>query len=368
MNILLINVNIGMGWGGIESHSDTLAQILFKKGHNVIMGCWKEGSVEIGRGNLVLPSRRITIRNSGDIAAILKIIKVSLKEDIHIIIANAGREYWPAAVAAKISGAKVIFVRHQTDRLKKTTCWLINKHVDKVVSVSNAVRDALIESGVSGRKIEVIHNSIDTEQFDPGKIDVEEVRREIGIQSGDIVVGTAGKLDRGKGVYEILSATCILSDKYPSMKLLFVGDGPERANLEKEARGSLMKGRVIFTGMRRDIERMYAAMDIFVLPSTCEEGFGIVLIEVMAMGKPVIGTSVGGIPDIIRNDVNGILIPPQDAGAIANAITRYLDDKGFRGNIAAEGRRTAVCEFSDNAMGDKFERMIQDVYSENLKR
>lgn len=364
MNVLIVNINIGKprGWGGIESHSDTLASTLFRKGHNVIMACWKEGAVEIEAGKLVLPSRRITIRNSGDLAAVIKMIKVFLKEHIHVIIANAGREYWPAAVAAKIAGTKVIFIRHQVDRLKKTTCWLVNKHVDRVIAVSNAVRDALIESGVSGIKIDVIHNSIDTERFDPGKIDRAGVRRELGIYGADIVVGTAGKLDRGKGVYEILSATCLLTDKYPSIKLLFVGDGPERADLEREAGSSLMKGKVIFAGMRRDIERMYAAMDIFALPSY-DEGLPTVLVEAMAMGRSVIATPVGGIPEIVEDGVNGILIPPKNAGAIAEAICRYLYDDGFREKVALEGRNTVQRDFSDKVMGDRFDKVLNEVYN-----
>lgn len=368
MNILLVNINLGTPTccGGIESHSDTLASILFGRGHNVIVGCWKGGSIEIGAGKLVLPSRRITIRNSGDLTAIFRIIRVSLKERIDVVIANAGREYWPAAVAAKVAGAKVIFIRHQTDRLKKTTCMLINNYVDRIVAVSSAVRNVLIKSGVSGNKIDVIHNSIDPERFNFNKIDRNKTRNELGIYKGDIVVGTAGSLSRGKGIYELLSAVSLLAEKYPALKLLFVGKGPEMKDIKREAENLFMKGRVIFTGMRRDIARMYAAMDIFVLPSTCEEAFGMVLIEAMSMGKPVIGTAVGGIPDIIRNNVNGTLIPPGDAGAIAEAIARYLDDEELCKRIASEGRNSALRNFSDDAMGDKFERIIHAVGSKNI--
>ncbi|HAM52023.1 MAG TPA: hypothetical protein DCP92_15540 [Nitrospiraceae bacterium] len=362
MNILLLNVALGRGWGGIESHSDTLAALLSQRGHSVIMGCWNEGSREVA-GGIVLPSRKIWIVNSGDVRAIAKITLAALKEKSDVIIANGGREYWPAAIAAKITGSRLIFIRHQVDRLKRTTCWLINKDVDKVIAVSSAVKNALIESGVSREKVEVIYNSIDQERFNPDVVNRDAVRKELGIESGTIVVGTAGKLNPGKGVFDLLCAVHSLTGKHSAVKLIFVGDGPERKELQGEAERLSMQDRVIFTGVRNDVERMYAAMDIFVLPSSCQEAFGMVLIEAMAMGKPVIATAVGGIPEVVDNEVNGILVPPQNIEALAHAISRYMDDHEFAGRIALEGRKSVEYKFSDKAMGDHFERVLQAIGS-----
>jgi glycosyltransferase involved in cell wall biosynthesis len=362
MNILFININIGKGWGwgGIESHSETLAALLSKNGHEVIMGCWNEGSVMVA-GGLALPSRRITIVNSGDIPAIVKIIRVCSRDNIQVIIANSGREYWPAAIAAKIAKTKVVFIRHQMDRLKRTTCWLVNNYVDRVVAVSGAVKDALIESGISHEKIEVIYNSIPLERFNPVLVERNEVRRELGIDGNSIVMGTVGKLHQGKGVFDLLSGVHHLMKKYPNIRLLFVGDGPERTRLEQEARRLSMHDKVIFAGVRKDIERMYAAIDIFVLPSTCREAFGMVLIEAMAMGKPVIATTMGGIPEIVDDEVNGILVPPQDPDAIAHAIARYIEDGAFSRKVALEGRKLIEQKFSDEAMGDSFENVLRNL-------
>ncbi len=362
MNILFININVGKGWGwgGIESHSETLAALLHSNGHKVIMGCWNEGSVKVA-GGLVLPSRRITIVNSGDIPAIVKIIRVCLKEDIQVIIANAGREYWPAALAAKIAKTKVVFVRHQMDRLKKTTCWLVNNHVDRVVAVSGAVKDALIESGISYKKIDIIYNSIALERFSPDKVDRDAVRREFGIESDTIVIGTAGKLNQGKGVFDLLSAVHRLMETYPNVRLIFVGDGSERTRLEQEVQRLSMHNKVVFPGVRDDMERMYAAMDIFILPSTCREAFGMVLIEAMAMDKPVIATPVGGIPEIVNDEVNGILVPPHNPEALSHAIAQYIKDDVFSRKVAREGRTLVEQKFSDKAMGDNFENVLKNL-------
>jgi glycosyltransferase involved in cell wall biosynthesis len=299
--------------------------------------------------------------NSGDIPAIVKIIRVCFKENIQVIIANSGREYWPAALAAKIAGTKVVFVRHQMDRLKKTTCWLVNNYVDRVVTVSGAVKDALVESGISHKKIEVIYNSIALERFSPDKIARDAVRRELGIDNHNIVIGTAGKLNQGKGVFDLLSAVHRLMATYPNVRLMFVGDGSEKTKLEKETQRLSMNDKVIFPGVRDDMERIYAAMDVFILPSTCREAFGMVLIEAMAMGKPVIATPVGGIPEIVNDEVNGILVPPHNPDAIAQAIARYIEDGTFSKKIAREGRKLIEQKFSDKAMGDSFENVLMNL-------
>jgi len=358
MNILLVNVNIGKpsGWGGIESHTGTLASLLSERGHRVIMGCWNEGTVSVA-GGLVLPSTRITMRNSGDILAILQLVKVCSKKDIQVVIANCGREYWPAAIAAGLLKVKVILVRHQLGRIRKTTRWLIENRIDRVVAVSRAVEDVLINSGVPPQKVKVIHNSVSIQKFNPALIDRHGIREELGLKREHILVGTVGRIHRGKGVYELLSALDMLVGKYPMLKLMYVGEGPEMSGLQVQARKSILDGKIIFAGIRKDMERMYAAMDIFALPSY-NEGLPTVLVEAMAMGKPVIGTTVGGIPEIIEKDVNGILIPPQNDRAIAEAITKYLDDDEFRVRTSSQGRRTVEEGFSDKIMGDKFEEVL----------
>jgi glycosyltransferase involved in cell wall biosynthesis len=343
----------------MESHSDLLAAILFKKGHNVIMGCSHEHSVKLS-GGIDLPSEKIWIANSGDVRAIAKIAATAVRRKSDIIIANAGREYWPAVLAAKMAGTKVIFIRHQVDRLKKITCWLVNRHVEQVVAVSGAIKEALAESGISPDKIEIIFNATDLKRFNPGTVLREDARKELSLKDDDIVIGTAGKLNSGKGIFDLLHAGALLNQKYPSLRLVFVGEGPEKSELELESERLSLHDKVLFTGPRKDMERMYAAMDIFVLPSH-DEGLPTVVIEAMAMAKPVIATGVGGVPEIVENEVTGILVPPHDAAALAAAISRYIDDRQFAARVAAEGRKLVERKFSDKAMGDNFERVIRKV-------
>jgi glycosyltransferase involved in cell wall biosynthesis len=359
VNILVLNG--GKGWGGIESHSVTLASALASKGHKVIIGCPDAQNVSTNAVMAGLSVRDISIVNSGDIAGLRKIIATVRGENIGIIVANLGKEYWPAAIAAKLTGRKVLFVRHQADRLKKITVTLIARHVDRVVAVSGAVRDALRGCGVPDEKIAVIHNAVESRRFDPSSVDRATVRGELGFAEHDIVVGMAGKLHAEKGVFDLLRAAEQLAASHPSLRLLYVGDGPERAALEMEAARLSLRNRIVFAGLRNDMERMYAAMDIFVLPSTCPEAFGMVIIEAMAMGKPVIATATGGIPEIVKDRINGILVKPGDTAGIAGAISLLTDDAELFTRIAAEGRSTVARYFSREVFADAFEKVIKEV-------
>ncbi|MDA8434015.1 MAG: glycosyltransferase family 4 protein [Nitrospiraceae bacterium] len=354
MNVLIVNA--GRGWGGIESHSVVLASDLAGRGHKVIVACTPGGNV---RANLdaALPVADLEVVNAGDLPAICRLAGIIRREGIEVVLANSGKEYWPAAVAAALLGKKIVFVRHQTDRIRTTTRLLINSRIDRVVAVSGAVRKALLGSGIDEEKITVIHNGVSLDRFDPSRIDRAAVRRELGIGADDIVIGTVGKLHEGKGVYELLRAGAGIAEGTP-LTLLFVGDGPEKEGIRREADRLGLAERVVITGIRRDVERMYAAMDVFVLASTCDEAFGMVIIEAMAMAKPVVATLVGGIPELICPGENGLLVPPADAAALRSALVSLLGNAEYAGRIARAGRKTAEDTFSEAALGRGFERLL----------
>lgn len=355
MNILILNA--GRGWGGIESHSVTLSSGLGKKGHKAIIACSEKGHVRGAATDMGLATVGLEVMNACDPLSIAKIIRIISRHDITALVANLGKEYWPATIAARLLGINVILVRHQTDRIRRTTRWLIANHVDRVVAVSEAVRSALLRSRIAADKITVIHNSVLLEKFDPGAVDVRRVREELGFSMSDLVAGTVGKIHRGKGVFELMRAASILRDKYP-VKLLYVGEGPEMGALKKESQGLGMAETIVFAGLRRDIERMYAAMDVFVLPSY-NEGMPTVLLEAMAMARPVIATPVGGIPEIINNGENGMLVPVSDHVAVAEVFETLFNNRSLMHEMGLKGRETVVKGFSETAMAGHFERILQ---------
>lgn len=359
VNILLLSA--GKGWGGIESQVVTLASALIKRGHKIIIGCPDEGQVKENAEKLRLPTTPINVANSGDMLAVARIVKIVKRENIKIITSNLGKEYWPSAVAAKLTGSHLVFVRHQLDILKKTTAWLVSHHVDKIVAVSNMVKDSLVTNGIPSEKVTVIYNGIELDRFSPTAIDKNKVRAELNIGKDDIVIGHAGKLDKGKGVFDLLLATERVCKKYPAARLLFVGVGPAQKQLALQSEKLGLKEKVIFAGLQRDMIRLFSVMDIFVLASTTREAFGMALIEAMAMGIPVIGTAIGGIPEIIQNKNNGILVPANDSQSLAEGIINYIENKEFAKRICLEGRKTVENKFTNKIMADGFEELFKKV-------
>lgn len=356
MKVLILNA--GKGWGGIEAHSVTLATALRGHGHKVIIGCSNDGFVKANAEKAGIPTSNIKVANSGDILAVSKMVRLVLKEDIDVIIANLGKEYWPAAVVASLLGKRFFPVRHQCDELKGSTVWMIARYAEKVIAVSCAVKEALTDSGVPAEMIEVVYNAVDLEVFRPSAEEGAAARDELGIGKDEVVIGFAGKLHEGKGVFELLRAFKGVSGKYPGTMLLFVGQGPARQGLEEETRALSIEGRVVFAGLRNDMRRMYAAMDIFVLPSTCPEAFGMVLAEAMAMCRPVIGTAAGGMPEVIDHEKEGLIVQPGDVEGLRSAMVRYIDDPGFAGAMASGGRKRVEECFSVASLGEAFERLF----------
>jgi glycosyltransferase involved in cell wall biosynthesis len=367
VNILLLGIN-NRHWGGVESYNDILISILLDKGHKVVVSSVTgDAFFTLRSSGYTVNMTKIRIKNSADIFAIMKIVQLAIKENVDLIVAQKGKHYLPAVIAAKISCVPVIVIRHKTARLKRSTSCLVNMGVNAVVAVSNAVKSSLVDAGVLNDKIIVIHNCVPLNRFNPLKIDADGVRKELGIKHTDIVVGALGKIHRDKGVFELLYAMGNLAERYPFLKVLFVGSGPEQQNLESEAQRLSISDRVIFAGVRTDMEHVHAAIDLCVLPSKCAEGFGMVLIEAMSMKKPVIGSTIGGIKDIINNGVNGLLVPPGDVAALSNAIATYMEDKNFSETVAVEGRNTVESRFSDKIFGESFEDLLEDLKSHSQR-
>lgn len=357
MNILVISSS--RAYGGLENQTVNLLCALKGRGHNAVLGC-PEGSLIYNDAlKFSVPVEDICFTNAGDLLAAFRLATAVRRHKIEVLVATMGKEYWPAAVMAGLMGRKVVYIRHMADRLKKHTVWLVRTAVDGVIAVSGFVREGLLVAGVPAEKISVVHNGIGVERFADQTGKREETRRELGISPDDFVVGVAGALNEGKGMFVLMKAAERLKDFFaPEFRprLLLIGDGPSRAELEEMAKKLGLAA--IFTGRRLDMERMYSAMDVFLFPSICRESFGMVVIEAMASGLPVIASSVGGVPEIVKNGENGILVPPGDPSALAGAICRLAGDAEFSKQMARNGEKNVLDNFSREAMAIRFEEAI----------
>ncbi|MCW5799583.1 MAG: glycosyltransferase [Nitrospira sp.] len=222
--------------------------------------------------------------------------------------------------------------------------------IDKVVAVSSDLEQLLI--GTFGRnRVVCIHNGINLGSIVVTMSRVDK-RKEWQVSDKTILIGTVGRLVPVKGHMVLLEALKILRELHGNVKLLLVGDGPLRTNLETEAKRLGLEHFVIFSGHQEQPHDLINMMDIFLLPSL-HEGIPMVLLEALALNRPVIASRVGGIPEVLSHGRSGILVSPAKPGALAMAIRDLIEHPDKAVSIGMAGRVQVETEFSASIMADR---------------
>ncbi len=212
----------------------------------------------------------------------------------------------------------------------------------------------------------VIHSGIDLHRFSKGAKQRTRKRKELRIPPDSLVIGYVGWLIPIKGVTYLVSAMAKVAGKYPKSLLVLVGKGDDKGEeeikLKEQVERAGLADKVRFLGWRPDVDEVISCFDIFVLPSL-NEGMGRVLVEAMAAGLPIVASRVGGIPDLVIDGKNGLLVPPADASALEKSICTLLKDKAQRKRMGEAGKK--MCRpYSAEAMVEQ----IDDLYTELLKK
>lgn len=224
----------------------------------------------------------------------------------------------------------------------------------RVVAVSRFVAESAIASGLPAELVEVIYDGVDT-RLPPSAEERMRARSIRHLPAGNApLLGSVGYLLPEKNQALLIRCLPKVRAQYPDCRLLLAGDGPCRADLERLARQAGVAGSVQFAGMVDDVARVYAALDIFVFPSFAEP-LGSSLLAAMGYGLPAVAVAGGAVPEIIRNESNGLLIPDPDPEAFAGAVLRLLDDPALAGRLGDAARQTVERQFSAD-------RMVEDTF------
>jgi glycosyltransferase involved in cell wall biosynthesis len=233
------------------------------------------------------------------------------------------------------------------------------RFTDKVVAVSETIkRDILKYDGLRVDKVTVINNGIDTDRL--LNMDGNVIRTEFNIFPDVPVIGTIGRLTFQKGQKYLIEAVSKIKEKFPRIMLLIVGDGLIKDELQNYAKILGINEHVIFTGSRRDVPALLAAMDIFVFPSLWE-GLPNALIEAMAAGKAIIATDIPPVREIFNTEKIGILIPARDSNAIASSIELLLYDKTLAETFGKSAQERAFSHFNINTTVDKYTTLFENI-------
>jgi L-malate glycosyltransferase len=256
---------------------------------------------------------------------------------------------------------------------------LVCRLADRIVVNAGAIRDWLVEQGYPADKIVVIRNGADTSRFG-GRSDGAALRREFAIPPQVPLVVMLARLNPTKGIDCFFEAAAKIRERHLDVHFLAVGecytrnaqseivvDSVYRRELQDRVASLGLADRVHFTGLRKDIPQILAAAAVSVLPSV-SEGISNTLLESMAAGVPVVATHVGGTPEVIRDGEQGLLVPPNDPQAIADAILAVLDDPALAARLGAEGRRRVRDEFSFEAVVRRTEDLYRELLASKTRR
>ncbi len=307
-----------------------------------------------------LSVRMVHCQGRADLRAVRQIEEYIQEDGIDLLHTHGYKADLYGYVAARRSHKPIIATCHNW--VGGTAALGIYNHLDRLAlkrfnalaAVSDSVAQRLIDSGVSPRKIKNIANGIDVEPF-------ERARTLPALAfDGHKVVGMVARLDLQKGFEYLLRAVRELCVAFRELKVVIVGEGPDRKAIEDMIQQCGLQSKVVLAGQHSDMPGVYAAMDIFVLPSL-NEGLPMTILEAMAASKPVIATRVGAIPSLIKDGDTGLLVDPRDADGLRDAIANLLSDSELCGRLGAAGHEWVSQNYTSEVMALKYRQMYEEV-------
>ena len=263
-----------------------------------------------------------------------------------LVHTHSSVDSWVAALAAKSLGLPVVRSRHVTIPVSRRRA-LVYRLADRVIASGESAKAVLVAAGVPAGKIVAIRPGIDPARFHPG-VSGRAVREELGVRGR--AVGLVANIRGSKGHRFFLDAARAVLRDAPDTRFLIVGDGIGAADIRRLVREMGLDAHVIMTGFRRDIPEVMAALDVLVLPSVKSEASSQVIPQALAVGTPVVATTVGGSPELITDGTTGRLVPPADAGALADAILSLLRDPAAAATMAEAGRALVRARYTLDAV------------------
>ena len=310
-----------------------------------------------------------------DLIALRKIAKFIRQGNYSIVHTHSSKAGILGRIAARIAGTPIIIhtihgwsfhdymhplPRQVYIRLEK---WAAT-FTDTLIAVTKSDIAKGLQSGIGAtNKYRLVRSAIPLREFDPMKVDRRAVRGELSIPDDAIVIGNIGRFTVQKNPLDWIRIAGAISQSYPQVYFLLVGDGPLRPEVQSLACQLGISSRTIMTGIRRDVPRLLAAMDIFLITSLWE-GLPRVIPQAMAMGLPVVANQVDGVAEAIQNGQFGFLCPPGDILSSQQFCQRLIENPEERLEIARRGQAFANQEFSLNHMIEQ----IEIIYQEQLTR
>jgi glycosyltransferase involved in cell wall biosynthesis len=348
--LTILHTEASPGWGGQEIRILSEASVFAKRGFRVLIAC--QPGTPLGREaqRRGIAVRLMTMRGAIDVRACWRLRRLMRTEAVDLVHTHSSIDAWLAGFAAKSLHLPVVRSRHVSIPVKRRWNFVYNSLCDRIISSGEAIREVLVAAGVDADKIVAIPAGVDTAQFHPA-VSGTAVRRELGINGP--VIGTVAMFRHAKGHRILLQAMPDILRGEPMAVFLWVGNGVGRDALQQGVAEAGIQAKVHMVGFREDIPACLAAMDVVVLPSIRSDGVPQVVIQALAMRKPVVASAVGGIPEVIQHQRTGVLVPPNDPQALADAVVRVLRDPQLAATWAQAGGQLIDAHYGLEQMIDR---------------
>jgi glycosyltransferase involved in cell wall biosynthesis len=355
------------GWGGQEIRILTEAEGMLQRGHRVVLLCPAHAPIHAAALKRSIPVVALPIERQG--WAGFRALRRWLRQhpEIDVVNTHSSTDSWLVAIAAATLRRPPVIVRtrHVSTTVHNNwpTRWLYQRATRHIVTTGEALKQQLVrDNGFDATRITSVPTGIDLERYRPQ--DKPAARIALGLAASCHYLGIVATLRNWKGHVYLLEAFAELAPKFPDWRLLMVGDGPQRHNLERLIDNLQLRERVLLPGNREDVELWLNAMDLFALPSYGEEGVSQSVMQAMACGLPVVSTTVGAIAEAVVHEQTGLLVTPRDVTDLEDALARLMPDAVLRTNFGAAGRARAQQHFGVERMLDAMESVFQRVLAE----
>jgi len=357
----VLHLDIERIWRGGQRQVLLLASGLVSRGVDSTLLAVPNSPLASKAEEMGVPVTKIDIRAEVDPRGIAALTKLIRRERYDILHAHSSHAHGVAAMASLLSGGPKIVVHRRVDFAPHRDILNILKYrrgADRYIAISKMVAGVLIEAGVNPEKIRVIYSAV--EPMTPVEGARESVRSDLGLAPDTVLVGNVASLVDHKGHKYLIEAAKIVCRELPKARFVIVGKGELESELKRQAEDQGVKDRVLFAGFHSDVDRMMSAFDLFAMTSHME-GLCTSILDAMSLGIPVVATDAGGIPEIVEDEVNGLLARSRDPISIAECIARIITSDSDRDRLAREGRRTVAEKFGADTMVRETIRVYHEV-------
>ena len=357
-------------WGGVEEHICGLLNKLSREMFPAQLVCSPALHQRFrSRCAPDIPITQLSLLSPGDLRACVQLAQLIRRERFAILHSHM---FWSSLCACPIAWISrvpvIVETLHGTEAWRtgwKAQFWvdrLINLFITRHVAVSDSdARFLTNEKHVPSDKIDTIHNGVDLRRFRPCESIRSKMRARLGCSDQDIVLIVVARFHAGKGHAVLFNALRAVVDQFADIRLICLGEGDEEGESRRICNELGLAQHVRFEGYRSDVAEWFQAADVNVLPSFYE-GLPLTILEAMASGVPTVASDVGGIPELVKDGVSGLLVPPGDSSSLAKAVLRLGRDTDLRRSMGAAAWSSASQNFSLEQQVHKTEQLYLNLY------